>query len=571
MDKKNRDAITIAQEKAIIEETYAAMVEPERLTAFESYWEAYIDSGLAAEDTDIRDLRNSPVSIHIDRAIDIIERMEASKTTENRAQSIVDSNYGFGFLINKLGKIIARNSDAIARTNNVTSLAELGLDAKGYTRITDWISNRVQSKKHLFVIVYFGHDEKKFSLFVTPVDIPSPGTNTNETHYLITSVDFEIPESARTAIQDAYELTSAEADVAMRLTQGLAPASIAIERKTSIHTVRTQIKKILRKTDAHNVPDMVRTLSIMSSKFFAVESQLTRAETNFTNNPMARSGQMVLPDGRILSYLEQGHPSGSPVINIHSAVSGAHITAASAKYAVLQGIRIISPYRPGYGDSDHNFKTNIHETCDAFADDLLHLIEHLQLEKPVIVGKPYAQRFAAKYKSAARALVFLNYVPLWDDAQLDHMSNRYRTMIKTSMYSPGIVKYPARLAKILIDTGRGRMFLEGFNSGGQSAEKKQKKSAMIDHILFSLKEQMKQGVEAFTHDVASIHTDWSDDAKQLTLPVIVICGTPNPYQSKSTFDRYKSLVPHAKMVWLDRAAKHVGFKTVIDEIKLLEA
>ena len=81
---------------------------------------------------------------------------------------------------------------------------------------------------------------------------------------------------------------------------------------------------------------------------------------------------------------------------------------------------------------------------------------------------------------------------------------------------------------------------------------------------------MKQGVEAFTHDVASIHTDWSDDAKQLTLPVTVICGRPNPYQPKSTFDRYKELVPHANMVWIDRAANHVGFKTVIDQIKLLK-
>ena len=569
MKSSDQDATAIAQEKAIIEETYAATMEPERMAAFETYWEAYIDAGLANKNADIKDLRNSPISAHIDRAMDIIERMDAIQTKESSAQSIVDSNYGFGFLINRFGKIVASNSDAIDRTRDVATLAELGLDVQGYSQIIDWIAEIAKVKKFLFTHVYFDDEENKTCLFVTPVDLPSGSPNAVETHYLITSVDFEISADALDAIQEAYGLTAAEADVAMGLAKGQTPADIAEERETSIHTVRTQIKNILAKTDARSIPDMVRTLSIMSSKFFAVESQLARAEANSAHMPLARSGHMVLPDGRVLSYIEQGHPNGAPVINIHSAVSGAHITPSSAKYAVLHGLRIISPYRPGYGDSDHNFKPDIHATCDAFADDLLHLIEHLKLEKPVIVGKPYAQRFAAKYPNATGALICLNYVPLWTDTQLDHMSNRYRTMIKTSMYSPGIVKYPARLAKILIDTGRGRTFLEGFSSGRQTAAQKQKKSEHIEHILYSLKEQMKQGVEAFTRDVASIHTDWSDDAKKLTVPVVVICGDPNPYQPRSAFERYAELVPHAKMVWLDRSAKSVGFKAVIDEIKLL--
>jgi pimeloyl-ACP methyl ester carboxylesterase/DNA-binding CsgD family transcriptional regulator len=565
-----QDAAAIAQEKAIIEETYAATMEPERMQAFETYWEAYIDTRLASKQAGAVDLRNSPIGAHIDRAMDIIERMDAIQSTENSAQSIVDSNYGFGFLINRSGKIVASNSDAMERTHGADTLADLGLDAQGYTQISAWIAGDAKTRRFLFTHVYFGDNANKTCLFVTPVDLPSGTQNTVETFYLITSVDFEISDAALDAIREAYGLTSAEANVAMRLAKGQTPANIAADRKSSIHTVRTQIKNILSKTDARGIPDMVRTLSVMSSKFFAVESQLTRAESSSSNKPLARSGFMSLPDGRILSYIEQGHPNGIPVINIHSAVSGAHITPASAQYAVLHGMRIISPYRPGYGDSDHNFKPDIRTTCDAFADDLLQLVEHLKLKQPVIVGKPYAQRFAAKYPDKVRALICLNYVPLWNDSQLDHMSNRYRTMIKTSMYSPGIVKYPARLSKILIDTGRGRKFLEGFNSGGQSASQKKKKSEQIDHILYSLKEQMKQGVEAFTHDVASIHTDWSEDAKKLKVPVTVICGDPNPYQPRYAFERYAELVPHAKMVWLDRSAKHVGFKAVIDEIKLLE-
>ena len=570
MTKDMQDAAAIAREKAIIEETYAATMEPERLVAFESYWEAYIDAGLGNKGTDSQDLRNSPIGAHIDRAMDIIERMDAIQSTENSAQSIVDSNYGFGFLINRFGKIVASNSDAIERTANAASLADLGLTKQDHGQITDWIADEARNKRFLFTHVYFDDETKKTCLFITPVDLPASTPDMVETHYLITSVDFEISETALSAIQEAYGLTSAEANVAMRLAKGQTPSDIAAERDTSINTVRTQIKKILTKTDSSGVADMVRTLSIMSSKFFAVESQLARAEIKQGNKSLARSGFMTLPDGRILSYIEQGHPTGTPVINIHSAASGAHITPASAQYAVLNGMRIISPYRPGYGDSDHNFKPDIRATCDAFADDLLHFIEHLKLEAPVIVGKPYAQRFAAKYPNRARALICLNYVPLWTDKQLDHMSKRYRTMIKTSMHSPGIVKYPARLAKILIDTGRGRTFLEGFTGSGKTEIERKRKSEQVDHIVYSLQEQMKQGVEAFTHDVESIHTDWSEDAKLLTVPVILIYRERNPYQPEYVFKRYRELVPHAKMVKLAAKAKNIGFKAVIDEIKFLE-
>ena len=569
MSINHNDATKLAQEKAIIEETYAATMEPERLAAFEAYWEAYIDAGLANKDADVDDLRNSPMRSHIDRAIDIIDRMDATRSTQTTAQSIVDSNYGFGFLINSYGTIVASNSDAFLRTRHVKTLVELGLDSANHSVILNWISQSNRTKKVLFIHVYFNDEKEKTCLFITPVDLACSGKNEVQTHYLITSVDFEISDTALTAIQEAYSLTSAEVDVAVRLTKGIKPAAIAVARKSSIHTVRTQIKSLLLKTDANGITDMVRTISMMSSKFFAVESQLARSEANSTSGHLVRSGNMILPDGRILSYIEQGHPTGCPVLNIHSAVSGAHITPTSARYAVLHGMRIISPYRPGYGGSDRNVKPDIYATCDAFADDLFHLVEHLELEKPVIVGKPYAQRFAAKYPKSTKALVCLNYVPLWNPKQLDHMGNRYRTMIKTSMYSPSIVKYPARLAKKLIDTGRGRTFLEGFTDGKITSTQRHKKIAHIDHILYSLKEQMKQGVDAFTHDVESIHTDWADDAKKLTVPVIVICGDPNPYQPKSAFKRYKDIVPHAKMVWLQRSAKHIGFKVVIDEIKLL--
>lgn len=67
--------------------------------------------------------------------------------------------------------------------------------------------------------------------------------------------------------------------------------------------------------------------------------------------PVLAQESLALPDGRRLSWREFGDPSGNPVINNHGGllcgldISPAHFAARRL------GIRLISPDRPGVGDS----------------------------------------------------------------------------------------------------------------------------------------------------------------------------------------------------------------------------
>ena len=69
-----------------------------------------------------------------------------------------------------------------------------------------------------------------------------------------------VPHLKLDRFQTLYGLTASEADVARLLLQGLEPAQIAEERRTSQHTVRNQIASVYAKSGARNRSDLVRLI-----------------------------------------------------------------------------------------------------------------------------------------------------------------------------------------------------------------------------------------------------------------------------------------------------------------------
>ncbi len=65
-------------------------------------------------------------------------------------------------------------------------------------------------------------------------------------------------EALMPTLRTTHRLSRAEADIALLLAQGLTPKEIAEVRQTSLHTVRTQVKTVLLKTESRRQSDIVR-------------------------------------------------------------------------------------------------------------------------------------------------------------------------------------------------------------------------------------------------------------------------------------------------------------------------
>lgn len=71
-------------------------------------------------------------------------------------------------------------------------------------------------------------------------------------------------------VQSVFNLTDAEADLAIVLCAGKTLDDIAVDRGTSINTVKSQMKSIYYKTGTNRQTELVSTL-LTSSAYFLTE------------------------------------------------------------------------------------------------------------------------------------------------------------------------------------------------------------------------------------------------------------------------------------------------------------
>ncbi len=64
-------------------------------------------------------------------------------------------------------------------------------------------------------------------------------------------------------LSDLYGLTRAEAEVAGALAGGVTAEQVARARHVSLDTIRTQVRTVLRKTNAANLRDFERIVALV--------------------------------------------------------------------------------------------------------------------------------------------------------------------------------------------------------------------------------------------------------------------------------------------------------------------
>ena len=562
----------ISQEKDLIEKAYEVTTNPEILDQFEEYWEAYLDTLLQNKTDSNIDLQNAPINAHILRAIEIIERMGVLKSADSYAQNIVDSNYGIGFIVDKYGNIISQNADAKEFINQSSTLSGLGFDQDSYDEIANWIRQPVDTNKQaaLFKDVQ-NHAGKSVCLFITPLKLIDDDPLANQHHFLIASVDFDVDFETLRTIQNRYELTEAETEILVELLNGKNNREISESRNVSKITVDKQVKKIRLKTETRSVVELVRRVGTMSQKMSSVHRQISRESQNRRlKRGMLRRGILFLKDGRQYEYIEQGLPRGEPVLHIHTLLSSGRLTSTSAIKCAYKRWRFISPSRHGYGESHRTSFSSVMEMVDKSVDDFCQLLDHLNIEKAYVIDAKYGQRFAVKYPDRVKALICLNTIPTWDSSFLQYLSGRKRNMVKTSIHAPAAVRYLARVAHLLIQSGRERIFLNGLNKENPVDLAVLENDEIYDVLEAGVRHVVAQGVEGHAWDVRLMHTDQSHDIRKLQVPVSVIYGEKCHTLPKAMVESYTSLLSNCRTREVKGAGAyllHTHFDEVLNELE----
>lgn len=122
---------------------------------------------------------------------------------------------------------------------------------------------------------------------------------------------------------------------------------------------------------------------------------------------------VALPDGRRMAYADLGDPGGYPVLSCHGGLTSRLDVAPAHAAARRLGVRIVSPDRPGVGQS-----TRLPgRTVGGWVDDAVALADHLGIGRFSTLGwsmgGPYALACAALVGERVRgAVVVAGGVPL---------------------------------------------------------------------------------------------------------------------------------------------------------------
>ena len=565
-----RDDLT---EKQLIKETYAATLQPERLVSFESFWEAYIDNKILNDKGE--PIADAVIHSHFTMALGIVERIRHERDEENYFQKLVNSHPGMAFLTNSHGEIIVGNSEALPLIENFSHIRSLPITTEDTDKLLQWLrvsEDRLSSENpFLFTDVSVEGDDEALSLFVAPVE-----TTNLAQYFLFTGIEYKVSEQILPALQDRFGLTEAEAQVAKQIGDGYSIAEISTLRGTTLHTVRTQIKHLLSKTESRDIADMVRKLTGLSAKFNAVTKQSERLAITKMNADIIRTYSVILPDGRFMEYIEQGDPRGIPILQMHSVTNGVVLTNDAAQKAVLGGWRFITPSRPGYGNSDPNPTKSPTENVNAACKDFKYLLDHLNINKVLILSGwagCFSQRFALQYPHIVKGILQTGSVPIWHRDHLKYMKPRHRIILKTSLYAPAAAPYMVRVAKALIDSGKGHLFVEEVEKDSEVDLQALRKDAhLFDTIANGHKHNLRQGTQAFIDDLKTLHTNWLEDSRKLKLPVTVLLGSENSDQPESAFQKYQAAVPHAEIKTVANAGVYMyltHFDRVLEEFSYL--
>lgn len=550
----------------IIDEAYAITIDPVRYDKLLATWQTYIDSRMATVDgrPSPTQATDSMLEAHVRRALVIFDRIGRGRRDEKTAESLVENLPVFAAVIAVDGNIVAANQLAKTRMMSPVkpSLSGLLLDDETSTRLKAWMSSVPSEDQSLLVLpCRLGKDQEPSCIIGTRVSIGPSAGNASDGQVLLTTIDVRYDQGVADAMADAFKLTRREAEIALALAGGLTPASIADDRAVSLETVRTQIKSILKKLGVASAPELIRILNGFAVSYRVSKAMTDRAAASFGDRPCRRLSKIRLDDGRWLAFQTSGAENGRPVLFIHDMLHAPTLTDAAVEVAERKNWRLIAPSRPGFGQSDDLLGAEGTERLDAFASDMTRLLDHLDIEKILVVGHMSggisALRLAVLFPHRVRALALVSCVPSWTDANLALLPKRVGLFVRTARHAPSVLPLLARAGAAYVDAGYVDQLIRLFHGDNPADMLALRRPEVRQIVIDGIRHGIHQGVAGFCHECPIILRDWTPQAQRLRQPVHLLLGKLDFSCRPEHAEHFVKALPRGDLTTIDSVGLHL--------------
>lgn len=346
-------------------------------------------------------------------------------------------------------------------------------------------------------------------------------------------------------ISSVYALSPAEIAILRDMIEGDSLNRIAENRGRSLHTVRTHLKSIFRKTSASTQSDVIRNIAAIS-QFFEQDLSKQSAAEIVHGEPQI----VCLPNGRTLHLHMHGPSKGQAVIFVHGMLDGTSITREIEALLYRHNLKLICPIRRGFGAAERELDNAL--APKRFAQDMAEYIEQANLVKPVFVGHMSGSVFtfatAHYFPNLVGGVVNVSGgVPLESLSQIHEMTPRQRTIAYTSRFAPKLLPTVLRVAISKIDRDTSLKFMHDLYPSGNFDRKVANDYALIELLYDGYRFAIQQGHFGFESDAHHVIRDWSEFVTNCMVPITCVHGTHDPVVTIKSVRRFCKKHGHANL------------------------
>lgn len=338
------------------------------------------------------------------------------------------------------------------------------------------------------------------------------------------------PFSLPPELAEIYHLTEKEIQITGQLVRGMNIKEISEAFSVSQHTVRSQVKAILRKTETSRQAELV---SLVFNGMGAFVNAIPDVAAGQRKGVLSKNSlqqhlyqTIELDDGRHLAYQEYGDPCGELVVHCHSVVGSRLELAFNADEICKQKkIRLINIDRPGFGMSDPDPAASYIK----WTNDFVQLIDALEIEQVSLTGYAMGGQYALACAHEAperikKVFTISAGMPAISAKDFGQMIPLYKMNTKLARYLP---KVYSLLSSVLVKgiLNDPDAFFTQLSEKVAAADQRIMCSDDFKREHFnSLREGFRQGGKATSKEIIQLMHDWGFKPDNIKVPVTLWHG-----------------------------------------------
>lgn len=524
MSNKN-DSETAVHHTALIHAAYQVAVDPNSYDELVDRWSNYLIEVLG-EDVELTETKPKiavEIDNHLQRSFEILDRLGRANQPDNTRgrTKIIFDKHGMITSCNKMASTMlgARIGDPIA-------------DLEMSTEARSKLSNMTKSRRKELLLFF---DVKK--------GLPYPMLLTSAVDdaqsFQLVSLTHNWTDAHEVTLKTLFGLTDTETRVARALMGGASLSELAASTGRSVHTLRTQLRDIRRKTYTSNQQQLMQVMAGLEN--------LTHIDSINSTQTGVLEQLHILPDGRKLMFKIFGPSTGTPCLFIHNMLCDPTFTPEAISAIHKHRLRLICPTRPSFGDSDPDPITlkDPAKAPDRFAEDIQHLLAALNITRFVAVGHMsgsiYAFRLAKLYPQLVAGVYNIaGGVPIVELAQFTAMNARQKAVALTARFVPRLLPAILRSGIAQLDSNGAQAFLNALYPTGTADRATADRNHIRTLLYDGFQRSVKQGHLGFATDAWHVVRNWSHLCEGIDQPVFLLHGEEDlvvSAQSVETFSK----------------------------------